>query len=262
MLFGSTTVALSIQGHAQYIIPLALQALPAVVLFVGMIFANKFPRFLAMKTPEKALVVFSKLRNLPIDHPYVRDEMENILLQLEEEWSFTPNNSIFTLMKEALTSQDIQECRSICTPVGLFATRIYGIVKLVAYFIFIMFVTDSLGRRKSLLWTGIVQVSYFDALEGNILIIARELHSSTSVSSFILIPQLKGPIPLHAIYIFAAVYQFGWGPVVWIYCTASQWLFNFVVAKATPSMFATLGKNGFGMYFVYGSSCFTMVVFT
>lgn len=44
--------------------------------------------------------------------------------------------------------------------------------------------------------------------------------------------------------------------------TASQWLFNFVVAKATPSMFATLGTNGFGTYFVYGSFCFTMVVFT
>uniref|UniRef100_A0A0D2YHJ2 Uncharacterized protein n=1 Tax=Fusarium oxysporum (strain Fo5176) TaxID=660025 RepID=A0A0D2YHJ2_FUSOF len=41
--------------------------------------------------------------------------------------------------------------------------------------------------------------------------------------------------------------------------TASQWLFNFVVAKCTPSMFATLGKGGFGTYFVYGSFCFTMV---
>lgn len=44
--------------------------------------------------------------------------------------------------------------------------------------------------------------------------------------------------------------------------TASQWLFNFVVAKATPTMFATLGVNGFGTYFVYGSLCFVMVVFT
>lgn len=42
---------------------------------------------------------------------------------------------------------------------------------------------------------------------------------------------------------------------------ASQWLWNFVVAKATPSMFATLGVNGFGTYFVYGSFCFAMVVY-
>lgn len=43
--------------------------------------------------------------------------------------------------------------------------------------------------------------------------------------------------------------------------TASQWLFNFVVAKSTPSMFATLGRGGFGTYFIYGSFCFAMVVF-
>ncbi|TEA21706.1 Quinate permease [Colletotrichum sidae] len=69
-----------------------------------------------------------------------------------------------------------------------------------------------------------------------------------------------GYVALVAIYIFAAVYHFGWGPVVWTYsseipparlralmmgmATASQWLFNFVVAKATPSIF-----------------CFVMVVF-
>lgn len=43
--------------------------------------------------------------------------------------------------------------------------------------------------------------------------------------------------------------------------SASQWLFNFAVAKGTLSMFATMGKNGFGTYFLYGSFCFTMVIF-
>jgi hypothetical protein len=43
--------------------------------------------------------------------------------------------------------------------------------------------------------------------------------------------------------------------------TASQWLFNFVVAKCTPLMFATLGPRGYGTYFLYGSFCFLMVVY-
>lgn len=43
--------------------------------------------------------------------------------------------------------------------------------------------------------------------------------------------------------------------------TASQWLFNFVVAKCTPLMFATLGARGYGTYFLYGSFCFVMVVY-
>lgn len=43
--------------------------------------------------------------------------------------------------------------------------------------------------------------------------------------------------------------------------TASQWLFNFVVAKCTPLMFATLGAHGYGAYFLYGAFCFTMAIY-
>ena len=40
---------------------------------------------------------------------------------------------------------------------GLFATGIYGVVKVVACAVFLLFVADSLGRRWSLLWTSIAQ---------------------------------------------------------------------------------------------------------
>ncbi|KAJ6185856.1 hypothetical protein N7519_007157 [Penicillium mononematosum] len=290
--------SLHIKGKPQYIIPLALQALPAVILFIGMIFANESPRFLAMKSPEKAHAVLSKLRDLPMDHPYVQNEMEGILLQLEEERALAANASAFTLFKEAFTVKSYRRRTFLCvtlmmwsnltgtnamtyyspeifksvglseSSVGLFATGIYGIVKLVSCFIFIFFVTDSLGRRRSLLWTGVVQgVALF--------YVGFYIRFDPPVSG--MSPTAAGYVALVAIYIFAAVYQFGWGPVVWTYCseipaarlrtlqmgmaTASQWLFNFVVAKATPSMFATLGVNGFGTYFIYGSFCFAMVIF-
>jgi signal transduction histidine kinase len=70
------------------------------------------------------------------------------------------------------------------------------------------------------------------------------------------------------IYLFAGFYQFGWGPVCWIYvaeipsarlramnvaiAASIQWLFNFVVARATPTMMVTVGKGGYGTYFIYG----------
>lgn len=41
-----------------------------------------------------------------------------------------------------------------------------------------------------------------------------------------------------------------------------QWLFNFVVARATPTMIATVGRGGYGAYFIYGSFCFSMFIFT
>ena len=43
------------------------------------------------------------------------------------------------------------------TDVQLFATGVYGIVKVVGCFFFLVFVADSLGRRRSLLWTSAAQ---------------------------------------------------------------------------------------------------------
>jgi hypothetical protein len=43
------------------------------------------------------------------------------------------------------------------TSVQLFATGVYGIVKVVGCFFFLVFVADSLGRRWSLLWTSAAQ---------------------------------------------------------------------------------------------------------
>lgn len=43
------------------------------------------------------------------------------------------------------------------TDTGLFATGIYGVVKTAACACFLAFVADSLGRRRSLLWTSIAQ---------------------------------------------------------------------------------------------------------
>ncbi|KXH27596.1 hypothetical protein CSAL01_00763 [Colletotrichum salicis] len=257
---------------------------PAVILFIGMLLANESPRFLAHRSPDKALAVLAKLRHLPADHPYIQQEMEGISRQLEEERALSLNANHFTLLKEALTIKSYRRRSMLCitlmiprifasvgltgSSTGLFATGVYSIVKTIACTVFIVFVTDSLGRRKSLLWTGIVQgialfyVGFYIRFDPPI--------TGEPVTA-------PGYVTLVAIYIFAATYQFGWGPVVWIYSSeipparlravmmgmaiASQWLFNFVVAKATPSMFATLGEGGFGTYFVYGTFCFIMVVF-
>ncbi|CAH0027112.1 unnamed protein product [Clonostachys rhizophaga] len=289
---------LHLKGDIQYILPLALQALPAVILFIGMLLANESPRFIAQQSPEKALLVLAKLRGLPTDHPYIQQEMNGISMQLEEERALAANSSGWTLVKEAFTVPSNRKRSFLCITLmmwsnltgtnamtyyspeifksvglsssesGLFATGIYGIVKMVSCAIFILFVADSLGRRKSLLWTGIVQ---------GIALFYVGFYIRFDPPKADAGPTAAGYVALVAIYIFAAVYQFGWGPVVWIYCseipaarmralqmgmaTASQWLFNFVVAKGTLSMFATMGSHGFGTYFLYGSFCFTMVVF-
>jgi hypothetical protein len=45
------------------------------------------------------------------------------------------------------------------------------------------------------------------------------------------------------------------------YAAATQWLFNFVVARAVPTMLITVGSDGYGTYLIFGSFCFSMFVF-
>jgi MFS family permease len=77
---------LHLSGSASYMVPLALQGVPAVLLIVGMLFMTESPRFLAKQDQwEKARQVLALVRNLPEDHPYVQSEFNDIALQLERE---------------------------------------------------------------------------------------------------------------------------------------------------------------------------------
>ncbi|KAF7541751.1 hypothetical protein G7Z17_g11878 [Cylindrodendrum hubeiense] len=209
---------LHIKGPAQYIIPLSLQALPAVILLVGMLFANESPRFLAQKTPEKALLVLAELRGLPVNHPYIRNEMDSISSQLEEERALAANSSGLTLIKEAFTVKSYRRRSFLCITLMMWSNL-----------------------------TGTNAMTYYSPT------IFKSIGLSSSQSG-LLATGVYGIVKMEIPAARMRAFQMGMA-------TASQWLFNFVVAKATPTMFATLGQNGFGTYFVYGSFCFTMVVF-
>lgn len=186
------------------------------ILFFGMLLANESPRFLAQGSHEKALAVLSKLRNLPPTHSYIQEEMAGISRQLEEERDLAVSSSAWSLVKEAFTVKSHRKRSFLCitlmmwsnltgtnamtyyspeifksvglstSEAGLFATGIYGIVKMVACTVFILFVTDTLGRRRSLLWTGVVQVRFLgcycptdfaDSVLGTCFVLRRILYS-------------------------------------------------------------------------------------
>ena len=176
-------------GKAQYVIPLSIQILPGILLFIGMLFANESPRYLAQKNPDKALRTLAKLRKLPEDHPYIREEMANLLKQLEDEATVLKGDSRWTLLKEVVMIKSNRRRAFLSVALmmwtnfvgtnalnyyspeifkllgikgateGLFATGVYGFVKMTACALFITFVSDTLGRRRSLIWTGCAQVS-------------------------------------------------------------------------------------------------------
>ena len=126
------------------------------------------------------------------------------------------------------------------TEASLFATGIYGVVKMVTCAAFLIFIADSLGRRKSLLWTSIAQgicmfyIGFYVRFDPPV--------TGEPVPA-------AGYVAIVAIFLFASFFQFGWGPVIWILvseipsarlramnvslASATQWLFNFVVARAS-----------------------------
>lgn len=288
------------KGNSQWQVSLAMQMLPAIFMLIGISLCNETPRFLAKQDNwEKATAVLVSIRNLPADHPYVRMELEEMAEQLEMERRLIGGSSFMDLQREmwtipgnrkrALISIGLMVCQQMTgtnainyyapqifkglgitgAKSGLFATGIYGVCKVVACATFLLFAADSLGRRKSLLWTSLAQAACM------FIIGAFVLHNGP--------PKAGAPIPafgyvaLVCIFLFACIFQFGWGPVCWILVSeiptarlramnvalaaATQWLFNFVVAKAVPIMLVRVGRGGYGTYFIFGSFCFSMFFF-
>ncbi|PSN70097.1 general substrate transporter [Corynespora cassiicola Philippines] len=285
-----------ITGAGMYIVPLALQALPAVLLLVCMFLNKESPRFLAKQDRwEEATKVLCRIRNLPATHPYVQAELKDISDQLEHERMLIGGATTKDLLKEmftipgnrkrALISIGLMICQQMTgtnainyyapqifknlglvgTDTNLFATGIYGVVKMVTCAAFLVFAADSLGRRRSLLWTSIAQGTAM-------LYIGLYVRISPPVAGETVPP--AGYFALVCIFLFAGFFQFGWGPVCWIYVSeipaarlrslnvaiaaATQWLFNFVVARATPNMMATVGAHGYGAFLIYASFCYSM----
>jgi hypothetical protein len=211
--------------------------LPAICLFLGICCCNESPRWLARQDNwEEATRVLSKVSNLPPDHPYIRMELLEMHEQLANEAILIGGAGFKDLMREmwtikgnrnrALISIGLMVCQQMTgtnainyyAPTifadlgivgpknGLFATGIYGIVKMTTCAVFLLLAADSLGRRRSLLWTSIAQgLAMF--------VIGFYVRFDPPVTGAAIPP--VGYFALVCIFLFAAFFQFGWGPCCW-----------------------------------------------
>jgi len=290
---------LHLDGAATYVVPLAFQALPAVLLMIFMFLVPESPRWTAKQDNwEETTRIISKLRALPVDHSYVRNEIQEMADQLENERALMGDATTKSLLKEMWTipgnrkrsiitimlmiwqqmtgvnainyyaPQIFQGLGMTGTSVQLFATGVYGIVKVVGCFFFLVFVADSLGRRWSLLWTSAAQAiaMYIVGIYGKV----EPPQAGKPISGF-------GYFAIVLIYAWAVFFQFGWGPVCWILVSeiptarlralnvamgaATQWLFNFIIARTVLTMQVTMGTAGYGMFFLFGTFGWIMGIF-
>ncbi|KAF1995987.1 general substrate transporter [Amniculicola lignicola CBS 123094] len=279
-------------SSAKWRIPFALQMLPGSILLLGIFFQNESPRWLVEKNRlEDAAKALATVRGKSIDDEDVLQELKEIvtdfqgheklplraqlqascsskrmfyqssfavILMFWQQWTGT--NSINYYAPQIFKSVGLAG-----TSAGLFATGVYGIVKIVCTAAGLMFATEQIGRKWSLLvgsagqafamfYIGINQavnpVKAGDALTGS--------------STFAIV----------CVYLFVVFYSFGWGPIPFVLSSEcspnhvrslimalalmTQWLFNFVIAKITPLMLADIT---YGTFLLFGSCCILMGIY-
>jgi sugar porter (SP) family MFS transporter len=280
---------LHLPAKATWMVPLACQSICPTLLFFSMLFCPESPRFLAGKDRwDAAAEVLSDVRHLPVDHPYVQQELLELRTQLDQERAVMQGATFWDLNKECWTIPGNRNRALLTiailvgnqwsgtgainyygpklfadlglgsTTTALFAQGVYGIVKVVSCLIFVFLLADTLGRRISLMWSGVVQ-SFAMFFVGFYLRFGPTPGTTDT-------PPPAGIAALAMIYIFAAAFNAGWGPVAWIYIseiptnrlraynvalgTFVHWVMNLVVSKTTPYM---LAEDPYRTYFIFGS---------
>lgn len=157
---------------------------------IGMLFQKESPRFLITNDRyQEGAATLSWARQLPAAHPFVAAELAEISAAVQSEANFMSGNTFGSKIKEiafvpsvrrryllCITCQVFQQMTgtnainyyapSIFSSVGLngtsstlLATGVYGIVKVVATFVYVVWIIDNIGRRRPLLIGAFIQAS-------------------------------------------------------------------------------------------------------
>nr|RBQ84580.1 hypothetical protein FVER53263_12845 [Fusarium verticillioides] len=280
---------LHLPGKATWMVPLGCQSICPALLFFSMLFCPESPRWLASRDQwEKAGAVLSDVRKLPVDHAYIQQELLELKTQIDQEREIMQDTGFWAIQKECWTLSWNRKRALLTvaivtlgqwtgtgainyyaptifsglglssTTTALFAQGIYGVVKVVTCLIFIFFLADSLGRRKSFMFGGAIQ-AFCMFFVGFYLRFGPEPGEGDH-------PPPAGIAALAMIYIFAAAFNMSWGPVSWIYVSEiptnrlraynvalasfTHWVHNLAVSKSTPVM---LLHDPWRAYFIFGS---------
>ncbi|KAF2705490.1 quinate permease [Pleomassaria siparia CBS 279.74] len=276
----------------QWRVPVAIQIIPGGFMLLGLFFLKESPRWL-MKQGRHAEAASSlaHIRCSPQDDPEVIQELAEIRAAIEEElnategvtwrecllpgnryrfltafglmfWQqFSGTNSIGYYAPQIFQTVGVSKSSS-----SLFATGVYGTVKVIATAIFLLIGIDRFGRKKSLMGGALWMASMMFII-GAVLVTHPPDPSSGTVSS--------ASIAMVAmIYLYVIGYSASWGPVPWVYLgeifptrlraygvgmgAATQWLFNFVITKITPE---AVNHIGWRTFLMFGIFCLAMFVF-
>ncbi|ODQ44271.1 hypothetical protein PICMEDRAFT_18515 [Pichia membranifaciens NRRL Y-2026] len=281
-----------------YRIPIALQMLWAIILAVGLLFLPETPRFYVKKDNiEKARASLAFLRSQPEDSRFVSQELDEIIENYRLEQSLIPTqtymqswfacftggirNPASNLRKTILgTSLQMMQQWTGINFIFYFGTTFFQELGTIHNEFLISIITtvvnvcstplsfytvEKLGRRTLFIYgaAGMFVCEFIVAIAGTV-----DGHNPQTV---------KAMISFICIYIhfFAST----WGPGAWVIIgeifpiqirsrgvalsTASNWLWNCVIAVITPYMVGEdKGNLGAKVFFIWGSLCGLCLVYS
>ncbi|THX87413.1 general substrate transporter [Aureobasidium pullulans] len=286
------TRSISPDKDAQWRIPFALQMLPGALLLIGIVFQNESPRWLMEKDRhDDAARALAHVRGRSQDDEVVRKELGEIIADFQSrekipllgqlkvvcsdrKYFYRFSMAIILMMFQQWTgtnsinyySPQIFKSIGLGSSSGLFATGIYGVVKVVITALALAFMTEQLGRKWSLIIGALGQafaMFYIGINQAVNPVVEGAPLNGNSIFAII------------SVYLFVVFYSVGWGPIPFILASETspnhvrslvmasalmcQWAFNCVIARITPVM---LNSITYGTFLIFGVCCIIMAIYT
>ncbi|KAF8873773.1 general substrate transporter [Infundibulicybe gibba] len=270
-----------IQGRSQWLIAFAVQLIPGGLLFIGTMFITESPRWLLSRGREReALRNLAVLRGVPEHAPVLLEEYVSIKHAIDQMQSvggdriWDPIRIVFRSSQlrirlligmslfawqnatgiNAINYYSPTIFKSIGltgTNSSLLTTGVYGIIKLIGAFVWLLYLVDTFGRRQILMIGSIGGALSMYYIGAYIKIAKPADHPTTSLTS-------GGISAVAFFYIWTVFYSPSWNGTPWVHVrtftqacmAASNWLFGFLIARFTPQMFTAMG---YGVYMLFAS---------
>jgi len=272
---------LLVERHHGWRAVMAIICIPAVLLLVGMVFLPRSPRWLVQvgkrKEAMKVLLSIRSEKEAIQEELEIYQEAEKAKLEGEPEWGELLRGRVFQLLMLGVTLQLLQQLvgmnafmyfgPKIFEAIGFDKnqfTTINNFVNFISTFPAV-FLADRAGRRSLMLWSSIGMTAACAMMGTMGLMYVEKVEGG---AGYVVNNPTAGWLIAVSAFFFVFNFAYGFGPIVWVYCseifplryrarcigvcTMANWVGNFIIAQFTPML---LDSIQFGTFYVFGFFC-------